>query len=554
MKLRQMMKRFGRIENIICIAVTFIMVIIIGCIFLMSNRDQLEYSYKYDLSMGWSYEDGKPAELTELKRGEERYVISRHITSEEQHDMSLCFYTKNIYFDIYYNGAMIYSFYQDVPTIFGKAYGVYMHHIEIPSYDDEAELTIEITPIYKDSANFIREMVFMDGGTFVRRELFKDLMSFIMCLVIFLYGGILFVLGLFGENLKERRAEIISIGAFSVVSSLFIVTEVQILQLFTGNPTIVHFMDYMALMFLTYPAIVYVANATGNAKSKLTNIVGVMTLGNCLIQVCLTLLGISDYHQLLHMTHVVILVSVTFIVILIVKGIRQKTFDSKIYRFLVVAFGFTAITGGYDVITYILHSNQRTDGNAFKYGMFFFILIIGTYEMTVILELSRKGQKAELMEELAYHDVLTGLWNRQAYMREEYRIRNEKTGIYTFIMFDVNNLKQMNDSFGHNFGDELIKGAADVIEKSFGEGGMCFRMGGDEFFVIFTGSCGSKSFEIAKEKFESNITEYNERKKLPLPLSIAYGYDEFHSGSDRPEEVERIADNRMYEMKVSMKK
>ncbi len=56
-------------------------------------------------------------------------------TTIEQHDMSLCFYTKNIYFDIYYNGAMIYSFYQDVPTIFGKAYGVYMHHIEIPSYD-----------------------------------------------------------------------------------------------------------------------------------------------------------------------------------------------------------------------------------------------------------------------------------------------------------------------------------------------------------------------------------------------------------------------------------
>ena len=550
---KSVLKWLGKTENIICIALVVIIGMTIASMFFLRNKDQLEKAYVYDLSEGWVYEDGSSVDLSTLKKGLDEYTISRVITTDEQHDEALCFYTKNIYFEVYCDGVKVYGYHPETYRIFGKAYGVYMHHIEMPIYDRQAELSIVVEPIYKDSANFIRDMVFMDGGTFVRKELFSDLMRFIMCLIITLYGFIIFVLGVMGENLKEQRTEIMSIGAFSVVASAFIMSGTQIFPLFTGNPTIVHFMDYMGLMLLTYPAVVYAAHATGNKESKFVTAAGIMTIANFILQIVLTLAGVSDYHQMLHLTHVVILVAVVMVLILIVKGIREAAINKRIYKFLVVAFGITALTGGYDIFIYIANPNQRRDGGTFQFGMFAFILLLGTYEITVILELTRKGQKAELMEEIAYHDVLTGLWNRQAFMREEFEMRNEKEGVYTFIMFDVNSLKQMNDQFGHSFGDELIKAAAQTIDNSFGERGMCFRTGGDEFFVIFKASAGAKSFEMACKLFEHNIAEYNEKNKLPLPLSIAYGYDEYHCGKDKPEDIERVADNRMYEMKVSMK-
>lgn len=551
---RALLERFEKVENLNCMVLVFCTFVALISIFVMRNQDQLESAYSYDLTSGWIYEDGSAVDLAELKKGETVFTITRRITEDEQQNEALCFYTKNIYFDVYCNGSFVYGYHPSVPGIFGKAYGVYLHHMELPDYEGETELSLEITPIYKDSANFIRDMVFMDGGGFVRQALFSDLLSFIMCLIIFLYGVILFVMGVFGSKLKGRRTEIISIGAFSIVAATFLVTEVRVLQLFTGSATIVHFLDYLSLMFIAYPAVVYVTNVCGNQKSRFVSILGILTVTNFFAQVILTLAGVSDYHQMLHFSHVVIFVGLIMIVSTIVKGIVKKTIDRKIYRFLVVAFGITALTGGYDVIYYIINKNQRADGNTFQFGMFVFILLIGTYEITVILDLTSKGQKAELMEELAYHDVLTGLWNRQAYMREEFRLRTEKEGIYTFIMFDVNSLKQMNDKFGHSFGDELIKGAAEVIERSFGENGMCFRMGGDEFFAIYRAAIDDGSFNDACKMFAHNIEEYNDRKKLPLPLSIAYGYAEFHGDKHRPEEIERQADNNMYEKKLEMKK
>ena len=89
------------------------------------------------------------------------------------------------------------------------------------------------------------------------------------------------------------------------------------------------------------------------------------------------------------------------------------------------------------------------------------------------------------------------------------------------MMFDMNALKFINDTFGHNEGDALIKTAADTISSTFSQFGQCFRIGGDEFAVIADFK-GNAVLQKALDDFHPNVHEYNTTS--PYPLSIAVGY------------------------------
>ena len=96
-----------------------------------------------------------------------------------------------------------------------------------------------------------------------------------------------------------------------------------------------------------------------------------------------------------------------------------------------------------------------------------------------------------------------------------------KSVVGSFIVqFDINDLKKVNDEYGHSEGDKHISAAASVIKASFGADGHIFRTGGDEFIAILAG--GSCSDRKMKE-FEQRISAYNFANQPPVPLVIAVG-------------------------------
>lgn len=91
---------------------------------------------------------------------------------------------------------------------------------------------------------------------------------------------------------------------------------------------------------------------------------------------------------------------------------------------------------------------------------------------------SRNGET--LQEILGYTDSLTGIPNRKSF--EEDRITTKT--FQTFILVDVDNLKQLNDTFGHLFGDTILRGCAHILSKSVEKVGKVYRLAGDEFALI----------------------------------------------------------------------
>lgn len=87
------------------------------------------------------------------------------------------------------------------------------------------------------------------------------------------------------------------------------------------------------------------------------------------------------------------------------------------------------------------------------------------------------------------YDVTTGLLNRRAYIREiEAKFREpEKLKIAAFVMWDLDNLKYVNDTYGHDFGDDYIKTAANALKSFEDYGGIVSRLSGDEFNIFLSG-------------------------------------------------------------------
>ncbi|PNV61208.1 sensor domain-containing diguanylate cyclase [Clostridium sp. chh4-2] len=156
---------------------------------------------------------------------------------------------------------------------------------------------------------------------------------------------------------------------------------------------------------------------------------------------------------------------------------------------------------------------------------------------------------------LAYRDALTGVKNKAAYQDAERRIEEQmRQGHPEFavVVLDINDLKRVNDHFGHDFGDMLIVDACRLICKSFPHSPV-YRVGGDEFAVILEGAEYTNYVQLL-ENLKTAIIEYNENSPKDNQLSIARGIAIYNCQTDLVfSNVFKRADDAMYQNKADMK-
>ncbi len=136
-------------------------------------------------------------------------------------------------------------------------------------------------------------------------------------------------------------------------------------------------------------------------------------------------------------------------------------------------------------IFYIMTTVSASIGPMINLSIFIiFQLVLGISFLRLKMKLAERIVKEHENTEI---DVLTGFPNRRAYINDIKKLSEEPPpdGL-TYLAIDMNELKEVNDSRGHDAGDRLIVGAAKCIEKCFGEKGKMYRIGGDEFAVILT--------------------------------------------------------------------
>jgi diguanylate cyclase (GGDEF)-like protein len=170
---------------------------------------------------------------------------------------------------------------------------------------------------------------------------------------------------------------------------------------------------------------------------------------------------------------------------------------------------------------------------------------------TLRYAIERERLLAELRE-LALRDELTGLHNRRGLLTlgEQYaRIAERRQGHVVVLFIDINDMKRINDRFGHAAGDQAVKQIAEILLETFRKSDVIARVGGDEFCVLLTETTAG-AVEIAIARLYGVLAGHNAREERPYRLSVSVGRASWEgSGSCDFEALVRLADQSMYAQK-----
>ena len=162
--------------------------------------------------------------------------------------------------------------------------------------------------------------------------------------------------------------------------------------------------------------------------------------------------------------------------------------------------------------------------------------LLSTIRYFIMNSVERKERRQQL-EKLSYRDMLTGLYNRNKYIRVLEASEGKSLHDVGVAYMDLNGLKKMNDEKGHEAGDDLIRAAAGALTDVFPD--QAFRVGGDEFVIVREGIS-----ETAFSEKIDQLRENMERRKV----SVSIG-DQWAAEERGIEEMLKRADHRMYEEK-----
>ena len=150
------------------------------------------------------------------------------------------------------------------------------------------------------------------------------------------------------------------------------------------------------------------------------------------------------------------------------------------------------------------------------------------------------------IEYLSFHDQLTGLYNRRSFEEELKRMDVSSNLPLTIVMADVNGLKLINDSFGHDTGDTLLKTVAKVIQKACRSNDVVSRIGGDEFVLLLPNSTASDAEEIITQI----QTACKKEKVASVDISISFGFETKERQKEDVSVILKKAEDFMYKKKL----
>lgn len=153
-------------------------------------------------------------------------------------------------------------------------------------------------------------------------------------------------------------------------------------------------------------------------------------------------------------------------------------------------------------------------------------------------------------------DGLTGLYNRRhfsdCFEREFLRAKRYGSDL-SFAMVDVDSFKEVNDSYGHGFGDYLLKEVAYILLNSFRKTDVVFRYGGDEFAILITETSKDKAL-IPLERFRKAISDYEfNYKGKTVRITVSIGVADVTEEVTSSDELFDVADKALYSSKASGK-
>lgn len=230
----------------------------------------------------------------------------------------------------------------------------------------------------------------------------------------------------------------------------------------------------------------------------------------------------------------ILLVLVAVIVNLFVPFLFQID-ENNVYQRLNGYYFLLALDVLCLICSFLMYVHALSKGKAtrfFPYYLFMVPIIFGTLFQTFVANvcviwpsfiIALAGVIASIKSEHIFRDELTGLYNRAYFNYAIHSALRKKQPVLTGIMLDINDFKNINDHFGHDFGDKALTDFADLLVKSVGHIAPIIRLSGDEF-VILVKTADKKEISRYIDHINLGFEEFNNSKKRPYELFASLGY------------------------------
>ena len=230
----------------------------------------------------------------------------------------------------------------------------------------------------------------------------------------------------------------------------------------------------------------------------------------------------------------------------------------RIVGYTLLELGFWFNPADYELVKEMIESKEKVHDMEFSfrkrsgekrvvlYSAEVFDINCETCILSIIMDITDRKMAEEEIRYLSFYDRLTGLYNRAFFEEELIRLDTERQLPICLIMGDLNGLKLINDSMGHQEGDRLLIKAAEILRKSCRREDIVARWGGDEFIILLPG-CDSEAGVRVVDQIQEACKSSDD---LPIELSISLGLACKERFTQDIQGIIKEAEDKMYRNKL----
>ncbi|MGN0430884.1 MAG: GGDEF domain-containing protein [Lachnospiraceae bacterium] len=445
---------------------------------------------------------------------------------------------------VYLDEELVLDYGNENGLLFGRTPGSQWQMIYLPVNYDGMKLTIEVETVYDHYGAALQKIYLGSKCSLLFMILRQNGGGLMIGIPVLIVSLALLAIGLVFESRNTSR-RLYYLGLFSILAGMWIVLESRMVQFFSQTPLLYVQLVFIIFSLMPVPLIRFLMTSPAMKKSKyMKTIFWISVINFFMIQV-LQITEIMDYLESVIFVHIVFVLITIGVLIAFVRGkIEGNLKDRWIFTssFTFAAFGII------DLVRFYLSSDNTIDPLlCTKIGIAGFIFIIGIAGIRQISKEHAGVIEEETYKKLAFTDMMTGLGNRTAFEEkmDVFRKNKEKPLI---ALVDLNDLKSINDTFGHKCGDDAICRVGQLLSSFFKDKAQVYRIGGDEFCILSV----DMKVEEAQAIF-AQITEAlrQQSKELEYQLMAAAGC--VRTGEEGIDKAFVEADGLMYSNKKELK-
>lgn len=513
-----------------------------------------------DLSHNWTDEAGAFCSLSDFHSFDSKAASPLpqrvyYTLDKIEADTAIVFRARNCYVDSYINDVPIRKDYRIHSPLYGNSPGSRWHILSLDASSAPVTLCLEVTSCYTNSKGHIDNIYLGRTQEVYRKIVSERIFGFILSTFLYICSLIIILLYFYMRHGNRAGRDLLYLGLATFFSAQWLTAESMLWQLFLGHSEVVHLWGYTALAAIP-PS--YGMLAVYRLKGKLKTFSIAFSFVSTIALIAATFLqifGIVDFHYSLIFTRVLIVFLIPLMVPLVLSYMGNNREASQKYVIFPL-LGILVLSITMSLVKYILGSYNDYSSYV-RVALLCFLLCLIVYQFNQIVTTFSKGMKADMLHDLALTDYMTGLYNRTAFNEHvpEYNHIIDSFSPLGIIQFDVNNLKKVNDTLGHEKGDMMIKAVADGLRYAFvrfDKECSSYRTGGDEFLTIINALNADEIYHTCIQRLMQYCDDFNKRPDLDFTLTIAHGYVLIKGGRTLDEAIDE-ADALMYENKRMLK-